>query len=239
MVLTELMRVYLRSRKPQKLGTVEAILTINRKDAENLALLARLRSQLGENDKAISLYQEALALRFHLKPVGLSQLLRSQGQCQQAIKLYTASLKLGPMIFWQPTTRLDSCHSSGRSIPRWSQGQTVGQGHLSDHQESTLSAWERRLLMPSLANLRKPSKFQRVLLPRRANSKKKTSPNVWPGAWRNTKEKTLPRSHPLGNSDNNFRSAQEIRRRLVQGFRMNQLSPEIKKTRRSRTTNLA
>lgn len=128
MVLTELMRVYLEIKETAKATEqIEAILTINRKDAENLALLARLRSQLGENDKAISLYQEALALRFHPETsTALANLLRSQGQCQQAIKLYTASLEARPNdilaannLAWILATHPDDQFRDGAKAKQW------------------------------------------------------------------------------------------------------------------------
>ncbi len=130
MVLTELMRVYLDTGKTAEAAEqVEAILAINRDDFENLAQLGRLRQDLGEPDKAISLYRESLTLRFHPETsTALANLLRSQGDCREALKLYRASLEARPNevlaannLAWILATHPDAGLRDGAEARKWAQ----------------------------------------------------------------------------------------------------------------------
>jgi tetratricopeptide (TPR) repeat protein/peroxiredoxin len=98
MVRTELMRVYLQTDETSKAaGQLEAILALNRNDHETLAQLGKLRQQMGQQEKAIALFRESLAVRFHPETsTALANLLRSQGQSAEALKHYAASLKTRP-----------------------------------------------------------------------------------------------------------------------------------------------
>ena len=128
MVLTELMRVYLETKETEKaVEQVEAILAINRNDFENLAQLGRLRQQLGEPEKAISLYRESLGIRFHPETsTALANLLRSKGECLEAIRLYQASLMVRPNdilaannLAWILSTHPDPKIRNGQKAKIW------------------------------------------------------------------------------------------------------------------------
>jgi peroxiredoxin/tetratricopeptide (TPR) repeat protein len=130
MVLTELMRVYLETKETARAAEqVEAILALNRDDYENLAQLAKLRQQLGEEEKAIALYQESLALVFHPETsTALANLLRSRGDCAQALKFYTASLEARPNdvlaannLAWILATHPDARLRNGERARKWAQ----------------------------------------------------------------------------------------------------------------------
>lgn len=130
LVLSELTRVYLQLNEiAQAAEQLEAILAINRKDHESLAQLAKLRQRLGEEGKAISLYREALALRFHPEfSTALANLLRARGECAEALKLYAASLEARPQdslaannLAWILATHPDARLRQGAKAKHWAE----------------------------------------------------------------------------------------------------------------------
>ena len=142
MVLTELMHVYARSGETAKAAEqVEAILKLNRHDHENLAQLGKFRQKLGQQEEAISLYREALALRFHPETsASLANLLRSQGNSTEALKHYAAALKARPKDIltannyaWILATHPDSALRDG------AKAKALGTGRLRPHQKPNSS----------------------------------------------------------------------------------------------------
>lgn len=128
MVLSELMNVHLQRKEPAKAAEqAEAILAINRQDPENLAQLAKLRQQLGQEDQAVSLYRESLGLRFDPGTgTALANLLRSQGECREALQLYSAVLEARPddilaanNLAWILATHPDANLRDGAAAKRW------------------------------------------------------------------------------------------------------------------------
>ncbi|MDA7881582.1 ASPIC/UnbV domain-containing protein, partial [Akkermansiaceae bacterium] len=129
-VRTELMRVYLRTEEIAKAAEqIEAILALQRTDHENLAQLGKLRQQLGQTEQAISLYRESLSVRFHPETsTALANLLRSQGNCTEALKHYAASLEARPKnalaannYAWILATHPDAKLRDGAKAQQWAQ----------------------------------------------------------------------------------------------------------------------
>jgi len=129
-VRTELMRVYLRTGEVSKAAEqVEAILTRQRNDFENLAQLGKLRQQLGQKEEAIALFRESLAVRFHPETsAALADLLRAQGESAEALVHYAASLKARPQhpltannYAWILATHPDPALRDGAKAKHWAQ----------------------------------------------------------------------------------------------------------------------
>ena len=94
----ELIRAYLKlDNKTDAAEQLEVLLADRPKDAETLAQLASLRTELGEPDEAISLYRKSLDVQPRADVhSNLGNLLRRHGRAREAVEQYVAALELRP-----------------------------------------------------------------------------------------------------------------------------------------------
>ncbi|MGI9243864.1 MAG: tetratricopeptide repeat protein, partial [Verrucomicrobiales bacterium] len=145
----ELMRIYVEEGDLEKAAEqVEAILAAERNDYENLAQLGKFRERLGQNEEAIALYRESIALRPHPETLKtLADLLRGLGRSDEAIPQYQAALEQRPdwplpanNLAWILATHPDPALRDPALAKRWAETACNGTGNRVPPLLGTLAA---------------------------------------------------------------------------------------------------